>query len=102
MFMMDSYEEDVKKFQAEAVAALQKELTERPPDPLRAEQRMFLVTLIEARLKKKVSQAELAARLGMQQPAIARIESGRGNPNLSTLLAIAKALDTDLMLEYKH
>jgi transcriptional regulator with XRE-family HTH domain len=38
----------------------------------------------------------------MPQSAIARIESGHGNPTLKTLLAIAKALDVDLMLEYKQ
>jgi transcriptional regulator with XRE-family HTH domain len=38
----------------------------------------------------------------MQQPAIARIERGHGNPSLRTLLAMAKALDADLVLKYKH
>jgi DNA-binding XRE family transcriptional regulator len=99
---VSNYGKDVKTLQAEAMAALQKELAKRPPDPLRVERDMFLMSLIQVRLRKGLSQAELAARLGMQQPAIARIESGRGNPGLRTLLAIAKALETNLMLEYKH
>lgn len=99
---MNNYEEEVKKFQAEAMAGLQKELSKRPAGPLRTERDRFLTLLVKARLNKGLSQSKLAARLGMRQPAIARIESGRGNPSLRTLLAVSKALDVDLMLEYKQ
>lgn len=98
---MKGYDEEVKTLQAEAIAALQKELAKRP-DPLRPERDMFLILLVKARIRKGLSQAELAARLNMQQPAIARIESGHGNPGLRTLLAIAKALESSLVLEYRQ
>jgi ribosome-binding protein aMBF1 (putative translation factor) len=101
---MDDYDKRIKKLQADAVAALQKELAEAAldPDPLAAERGRFLMMLVKARLDKKLSQAGLAVRLNMQQPAIARIERGHGNPSLRTLLAMAKALDADLVLKYKH
>jgi ribosome-binding protein aMBF1 (putative translation factor) len=98
---MKGYDEEVKALQAKAVADLQKELAKRP-DPLRLERDMLLVLLVKARIRKGLSQAELATRLNMQQPAIARIESGHGNPGLRTLLAIAEALDSSLVLEYKQ
>jgi ribosome-binding protein aMBF1 (putative translation factor) len=99
---VSTYEENVKALQAEALAALQKDLAKRPADPLRAERNMFLMVLIKARLRAGLSQAELAARLSTQQSAIARIESGHGNPGLNKLLEIAKALEVDLVLEYKY
>lgn len=98
---MDNYEAELKKWQAETMADLQRQLNKpRFSDPLRAERQMFLISLIRARRKKHWSQAELAARLGMQQSAISRIESGKGNPGLNTLLALAKALDVHVVLEY--
>jgi DNA-binding XRE family transcriptional regulator len=67
--------------------------------PYRYEHNQLLVQLIRARQSKRLSQAALAARLGMPQSTIARIESGKGNPGLKTLLKIAKALDAHLVLE---
>ena len=43
-----------------------------------------------------LTQAELARRVGTQQPAIARIEQGRTLPSLRTLLRIAEALNARL------
>jgi transcriptional regulator with XRE-family HTH domain len=40
-----------------------------------------------------MSQGQLAARMGTQQPAIARIESGRGSVSTRTLQKLAEALD---------
>jgi len=96
-------DETIKVLQAKAVADLQKRrLAEPQPDPSYREYQKFTMQLLDVRLKNHLTQTELAARLGMQQPAIARIESGHGNPSLRTLLAIAKALNVDLMLKYKH
>lgn len=93
----------IKKLQAEAVANLQKELSEadarEAKDPVRAEKRIFTYELGRARLKKNISQTKLAAITGMQQSDISRIESGKANPSLNTLLKIAKALDVNLLLD---
>lgn len=52
--------------------------------------------LIAARTNASLSQAELAARLGTTQSAIARLESGRVSPSLSTLRRYADATGTRL------
>lgn len=47
--------------------------------------------LIAARTKAKLSQAELAARMGTSQSTVARLESGAAKPTLSTLERFAEA-----------
>jgi DNA-binding XRE family transcriptional regulator len=47
--------------------------------------------LIEARARANLTQAELAKRMGTSQSTIARLESGKAKPSLSTLRRLAKA-----------
>jgi ribosome-binding protein aMBF1 (putative translation factor) len=47
--------------------------------------------LLRARLRAGLSQAELAARMGTSQSAIARLESGQTLPSTKTLLRFAQA-----------
>lgn len=47
--------------------------------------------LIRARLRAGLSQAQLAARMGTSQSAIARLESGQTLPSTKTLLRLAAA-----------
>lgn len=47
--------------------------------------------LIRARTKAGLTQAELAARMGTSQAAVARMESGRTLPSTKTLLRYAEA-----------
>jgi transcriptional regulator with XRE-family HTH domain len=47
--------------------------------------------LIDARTRAKLSQAELAKKMGTSQSTIARLESGAAKPSLSTLERFAKA-----------
>jgi predicted transcriptional regulator len=54
--------------------------------------------IIEKRIKKGLTQLELARRIGTKQSAIARLESGRYNPTLVFLERVAKALDGQLMV----
>lgn len=58
------------------------------------------VKLIDARLKKNMSQRELASKVKTSQAAISRIESMAGNPSLSLLKRIAQALDTKLSISF--
>lgn len=51
--------------------------------------------LIDLRNKRGLSQRQLAERAGMQQPVIARLESGRA-AGLRTLKRVAEALDARL------
>jgi DNA-binding XRE family transcriptional regulator len=71
----------------------------RPEEQVFEQRRQLLMSLIRARRAKKLTQADLADKLGVQQSTIARIESGKGNPGLTTLLRIAKALEVNLVLE---
>ena len=48
--------------------------------------------LKQARAKRKISQADLAARVGLSREYIARLETGHHDPPLSTVQQLAKAL----------
>jgi len=52
--------------------------------------------LIERRNELHLSQENLANIIGMQQPAIARLESGMSNATVGTLFKVADALKLDL------
>lgn len=52
--------------------------------------------LVQARIKAKLSQAELARKTGTTQSAIARLESGSISPTLSTLRRYAEATGSKL------
>ena len=54
--------------------------------------------LRKARLIYKLTQSELAKKIGTKQEAIARIERGVSIPSLTTLIKIAEALDTRLIM----
>lgn len=48
------------------------------------------------RLKKGFSQLDLAASSGFEESSIGRLENGKTNPTIKTLLKIARALDIKL------
>jgi len=55
---------------------------------------------IRARLKKGWTQAELARRVGMQQPNIARLEGGNyDRVSLPTLKKVARALGAEIEIK---
>lgn len=58
-------------------------------------------SLIGARLKRKLSQKELAKRIGTKQPVISRLENMQSYPTLSLLERISHALDTKLHIYYR-
>ena len=57
--------------------------------------------LIELRKKKGLTQKDLAYKIGTKQAAIARIESGRVNPTVSSLEKIASALNSKLTIRFE-
>lgn len=61
-------------------------------------QKNEIITLLKAaRLKKKISQAELAKRLGTKQPAVARMEAGLvGEVSFDFLIKTAMILGVSL------
>jgi|SRR5437764_6448200 len=63
--------------------------------------RAFLIgqAVRERRLALGLSQVELAARAGMTQPALSRLEAGGTVPTIPLLERISAALDADLIVE---
>jgi transcriptional regulator with XRE-family HTH domain len=55
----------------------------------------------QVRERLGITQAELAARIGSTQPAIARLEAGGVSPSLATLRRIAAALGMELVVELR-
>ncbi|PIV08210.1 transcriptional regulator [Candidatus Roizmanbacteria bacterium CG03_land_8_20_14_0_80_39_12] len=58
-------------------------------------------SLIGARLKKNLSQRELAERIGTKQPVISRLENMQSYPTLSLLERIGHALGAKLHIYYQ-
>jgi ribosome-binding protein aMBF1 (putative translation factor) len=61
----------------------------------------LIETLISERLKRDLSQRELAKKAGIKQPSLARIESGSVMPSLQVLAKLAKALGTKLQISFE-
>lgn len=57
-------------------------------------------SLIEARTRAELTQAELAQRMNTTQSAVARLESGRTRPSTRTLQKIARATRTRLRISF--
>jgi ribosome-binding protein aMBF1 (putative translation factor) len=58
--------------------------------------RKLLRSLVAARTKSGLSQTEVARRMGLPQPAVARLEAGTHSPTLTTLARYASAIGVDL------
>jgi transcriptional regulator with XRE-family HTH domain len=56
--------------------------------------------LIRARAAAKLTQAEIAERMGTTQSAVARLEGGRGSPSIATLRKYAEATGTELKIAF--
>lgn len=79
---------------------LKKRLMEDPEfreEYTRADDEFALIeALVRARTAAKLTQTELARRLGTTQSAVARLEGGRVSPSLATLRRYAEATGTRL------
>lgn len=58
--------------------------------------------VIEARISRDITQAQLAKIIGTKQPGIARLERGESMPSLSLLDKVAKALSTNLSVYFSE
>jgi transcriptional regulator with XRE-family HTH domain len=63
---------------------------------------VFGEQLRAARLKAGLSQAGLGERLGLSQQYISSVEAGRENLTLATMLALARAIGHDLIVEMRR
>jgi len=57
--------------------------------------------LIKARIRKGLTQEDLARKIGTKQSAIARIEAGNANPSIEFLEKITKAMGLKLEIQVK-
>ena len=101
------YEDDyeVGKYEPVSFSEHKKEMLKDPAfkkvyDALEPEY-AIIRQIIRQRINLKMSQKELAKKLGTKQSAISRLESGTYNPTLSFLKKLSKALDSDLVISFK-
>ena len=62
----------------------------------------IICALIDARNDKKISQKELEELSGVRQPVIARIERGKTDPQITTILRILEPLGMTLAVVPKN
>lgn len=60
----------------------------------------IVAQIITERQKQKMSQEELAERIGTKKSNISRLESGKYNPSLDFLTKVAEALGKELRLTF--
>ena len=58
--------------------------------------------ILDARIKKGVTQKELAQKIGTKQSVISRLESGRANPSIGFLKRLAQALNSHLEIRFTN
>lgn len=58
----------------------------------------IIAQVIQKRLDKKMSQKQLAEKVGTKQSAISRLEGGNSNPSVAFLEKVAKALGGKLQI----
>ena len=61
--------------------------------------RAVALTLIGYRVKHCLKQTQLAEKLGVRQPQVARLEMGEHNPSLETLQRLARVLGLRFIVE---
>ncbi|MBQ7977487.1 MAG: helix-turn-helix transcriptional regulator [Clostridia bacterium] len=62
----------------------------------------FGLNLAKERIKKNLSAYELSLRIGKDPSYINKLENGRINPSLKTILAISECLEVDVINFFKN
>ncbi len=62
------------------------------------EQQAFIRKMVELRQSRNMTQQQLSAASGVKQPVIARLETGKSDPQLSTILKLLACMDAKLEL----
>ncbi len=63
--------------------------------------RAVALRLVAYRADHGLTQTALGRRLGMPQPAVARLETGEHVPSLETLIRLSNALDIEFLVDIK-
>lgn len=61
----------------------------------------IITQIIEARKEQKMTQSDLAKKVGTQKSNISRLESGNYNPSLDFLIKVAQCLGKDLTVKMR-
>jgi ribosome-binding protein aMBF1 (putative translation factor) len=64
--------------------------------------RAVAVAMIRYRTENALSQRQLADRLRMKQPQVARLELGEVNPTMETLMRLASSLDLEFTIDIRR
>lgn len=70
-------------------------------DDIVKKRQVIISKIVQARLEKELSQTQLAKLTGMHRSNICRIESGRQNISIDTLIRVFDALGKDISIELK-
>jgi transcriptional regulator with XRE-family HTH domain len=63
--------------------------------------RAVAVAIVRYRAQHDLSQRDLAKRLGMKQPQVARLELGEVNPSIDTLMRISSQLGIEFTIDVR-
>lgn len=63
-------------------------------------ERQINFAILDKRMKSKITQKQLADRIGTDQATLSRLESGKMNPSINFLKRVAKALDKKLVVKF--
>jgi len=63
--------------------------------------RAVAVAIVRYRSEHDLSQRDLAQRLGMKQPQVARLELGEVNPSIETLMRLASELEIEFTIDVR-
>ncbi len=61
--------------------------------------RAIALKVTSYRAEHDLSQTALAQRLGMRQPAVARLEAGEHNPTIETLVRLSRVMDVEIVVD---
>ena len=68
-------------------------------DDIVKKRQVIISKIVQVRLEKELSQTQLAKLTGMHRSNIYRIESGRQNISIDTLIRVFDALGKDISIE---
>jgi predicted transcriptional regulator len=65
-----------------------------------AEEFDLIAAMLDARSKAGLTQAQVAERMGVKQPVVAKLEGGKSNVSLGTLQRYAQATGCKVKIEF--
>ncbi len=86
-----------KQFKAKLLEDKEIQLAYKKLDP----EFKLIQIIIQKRIKRGLTQKELALKIGTKQSAISRLESGASNPTFSVLRKVAEALDSQIEISMR-